>query len=587
MAISNNRKHIQNFSLEEFISNTADLLQSSTLAPNIKKYQPHEKQHTFHTSTHKSKLYIGGNRSGKSVGGVIEALWRATCTHPYRPDLNALGPTRGRVVAVDFVNGVEQIIFPIYKQWVLPSSLRGGSWDRAYDKTLRTLFFANGSQIEFKSYDQDLDKFAGVSRHWTHFDEEPPKPIWLECLARLIDTDGDWWLTMTPVEGVTWVYDDIFSPNYELPVEEQDTRIIQINTLENPFLSQRAIADFAKQIDNDDIETRIGGGFVQKGGKIFKDFDYKPGGRHVLPDGFLQKVPPNELATVFDPKQWLWIMCLDHGLNNPTAVLWLAVDPGGFIIVFDEYYHAERSIKQNADGIKAKIREHGRFPDLLVADPSIRNRNPTSMTSIHEEYQKYGLSFIDGNNDVKSGIVRMKKYFEAAPYPVSHSRVPKFWLKHGFLKEEHLSVIGRKVPYIQRMLISPACRNLIWELKKYRWKTYQNKKLQYENNPYDEPHKKDDHACDALRYAIMTRPDLSSTDNTPSEETLDKIMENLQMRIGSHDPDMADVADPYDMLNPRQIENMSQAGWDAMHSSLPTGDHNNGWEYDDHMGDLY
>src|SRR5690554_6239304 len=119
VVISNNRKVTQNFDLDDFITNTAELLKSSTVAPNIKKYQPHEKQYIFHSSTKKAKLYIGGNRSGKSVGGVIEALWRATCTHPYRPDLNEIGPTRGRVVAVDFVNGVEKIIFPIYKQWVL------------------------------------------------------------------------------------------------------------------------------------------------------------------------------------------------------------------------------------------------------------------------------------------------------------------------------------------------------------------------------------------------------------------------------------------------------------------------------------
>ena len=41
------------------------------------------------------------------------------------------------------------------------------------------------------SSDQDLQKFAGTSRHFVHFDEEPPEPVYEECRARLVDTNGD------------------------------------------------------------------------------------------------------------------------------------------------------------------------------------------------------------------------------------------------------------------------------------------------------------------------------------------------------------------------------------------------------------
>src|SRR5690242_13041120 len=181
-------------SADEALLLLSEGLENAARNPNIKHYKPHEKQYQFHSAKKKKKLYIGGNRSGKTFGGVAEAIWRATCKHPYRPDLNAIGPTRGRVVAVSFTEGVEKIMFPIYKRLLYPSILRGGSWETAYDKSLRTLFFTNGSTIEFMSYDQDLEKFAGTSRHWIHFDEEPPKSIYIECMARLIDTDGDFWI---------------------------------------------------------------------------------------------------------------------------------------------------------------------------------------------------------------------------------------------------------------------------------------------------------------------------------------------------------------------------------------------------------
>lgn len=545
------------FSLDEFALELAERLKEETQAPNIKKYSPHEKQHLFHKSRKHAKLYIGGNRSGKTTGGVTEAIWRATGTHPYRPELNNLGPTRGRVVGVDFTNGIDKIIIPQFKQWVYPSALMGGSWYSAYHSGSRTLTFSNGSTIEFMSYDQDLDKFAGTSRHWIHFDEEPPKPIWNECMARLIDTGGDYWITMTPVEGMTWIYDDLYEPN----VNNLDGNvfIIEINTLENPYLSADAIQQFAGQVDADEISTRVGGSFVQQGGRVYKNFDPTPGIAQVL------KGPIDDPKTAFPSTHWLWIMGLDHGLNNPTAVLWMAVDPAGFCVIFDEHYQKELTVDQQARKIHEKIAQHGRMPDLLVADPSIKNRNAITGTSVHEEYQKLGLSFIFGNNDVRAGVVRLKKYFNKHPY-IGRTK-PSWYTEDSAL--------------YYRLRVSPQCVNLIWELKRYRWKTYANKKLQYENNPYDEPHKKDDHACDALRYMIMTRPDLVSSAEQMTGDKLDAAMIAIEQQITTSRD--RELADPWDLQGMA-----AQLGTNIKHMGTPSpvsGAAPTDWAYDEHMGD--
>lgn len=527
--------------LDEAFFSLSEGLMDASRAPNIKKYKPHEKQHVFHSSQKKKKLYIGGNRSGKTTGGVCEAIWRATNRHPFRPDLNALGPTRGRVIAVDFINGVEKIIFPQYKQWIYPSALRGGSWDTAYDKLLRTLHFSNGSTIEFMSYDQDLDKFAGTSRHWVHFDEEPPQSIYIENMARLIDTDGDFWITMTPVEGMTWVYDDLYEKNVDNP--DGNVEVIEINTLENPYLTANAIKSFTDSVDDDEASARIEGKFVQVGGRIYKTFDPTLGGLHVLSE------------PIESPKQrfkdWLWICSLDHGLNNPTAVLWTAVNVDGFAITFKEHYKKEWSVDMHAARIHEINKEHGRVPDLYVADPSIQNRNGITMTSIYEEYVKYGIPFTMGNNDVKAGLVRMKKYLNPTAGNVSRS------IKAG----------------TPRWRCTPDCQNLIWEMKRYRWKTYSNKKLNYNNNAFEEPHKKDDHACDSLRYMIMTRPDLMADPEESHSSKADRIVKELGA-MSAADPNP--VADPY---------NLSDHGHWQEHNSIPSGLGN--WEYDEHMGGIY
>lgn len=549
-------------SLDEILLEVSNGLKEVSRAPNIKKYRPHEKQEVFHRSVRKSKLYIGGNRSGKTVGGVCEAVWRASCTHPYRADLNSLGATRGRVVGVDFNHGVEQILLPIYKQWCYPSILRGDSWETAWDKTLKTLTFKNGSTIEFMSYDQDLDKFAGTSRHWIHFDEEPPKPIYNECKARLIDTNGDFWITMTPVEGITWVYEDLYEHNVNNP--DGKVLVIEINSLENPYLSNEGIENFLDGIDEDETNTRIGGKFVQQGGKIYKNFDPIVGGRHVL------KEPIDTPKDYF--KNWLWIMCLDHGLNNPTAVLWIAIDQNGFGVVFDEHYRNEWTVDQHAAAIILKIKQHGRAPDIMVADPSIAARNGITGTSIQQEYQKYGISFILGNNDVKSGLIRVKRYFNLAKYVGSRT--------HPLFVDKDDAAIDK----FPRMRVSPACVNFIREHKRYRWKTYRDKKMQYEMNPYDEPHKKDDHSCDAFRYGMMTQPDLFADQTDPQFDSFHTKVNGALEALGLdstmqiHMPSNMDVADPWGL---HDEDNPWQEG-----QSLPK-EFGGGWTFDEHMGGMY
>lgn len=547
----------------------AEQIVANTRSPNIKKYKPHQKQYVFHSSRKQKKLYIGGNRSGKTTGGVTEAIWRATCTHPYRPELNAIGPNRGRVVAVDFVQGVEKIIFPQYQQWLYPSAIKGGSWSTAYQPSLRTLTFENGSTIEFMSYDQSLDKFAGTSRHWTHFDEEPPRTIYGECIARLVDTNGEFWITMTPVEGITWIHDELYEPNINNP--ESDVEIVEINTLENPYLSEAGINLLASSVDEDEVSVRIGGGFVRKGGRVYPNFDPTKGANQVLSESI------RDPKTFFPSSRWMWILALDHGLNNPTAVEWLAVNDDGFVVVFDEWYKSGFTVDKHADVIKRKITEHGRFPDLLVADPSITQRNGVSGTSIHEEYQKYGLPFILGNNDVKSGTIRVKKYLQARAYP--GDKISRHPLYGGGLvlpnatDEVVLRDIEGRFPLLS---IDPRCEKLIWEMKGYRWKTYTDKKKQYENNPYDEPHKKDDHACDALRYAIMTQPDLAANNNEPNEDRIREAMQEHGERVGRSGD--FNIADPN-----HRLDNIGEEGaWSPEHP-MPR---ENNWAIDEHMGGL-
>src|SRR4029079_2129673 len=113
-----------------------EMLGSQLLAlskrPNVNGYKPHEKQLQFHASETKNRLFLGGNRSGKTTAGVIEDIWWAMGRHPYRQVPEP--PVRIRVVGTDFPNGVEKILLPEFQRWVPLTALKDASWERAYHK---------------------------------------------------------------------------------------------------------------------------------------------------------------------------------------------------------------------------------------------------------------------------------------------------------------------------------------------------------------------------------------------------------------------------------------------------------------------
>jgi len=447
----------------------------SVHTPNLLRYVPHKKQVLFHKMDKKIRLYIGGNRSGKSVGGVVEDLYWLRKDHPYkRLPIAPSEPTRGRVCAVDFKQGINKIILPLFAQWTPKSMLINGSWTQSFDKANMTLNFSNNSFVEFLSYDQDLEKFAGTSRHFIHEDEEPPKNKHDENMARLIDTNGHLWITMTPITGMTWVYDGIYEPGI---IGHRLYGVVIVDMTENPYLSQEAIDDFLETLDENDRNARIHGQFIQMGGLIYKVFDPRPGGLHVIKGSW--SPPPNEL--------WKIGMSLDHGLNNPTAVGLIAYNSDGQCIVFDEHYQSGFTVKENAAAIKKMLFKYKIHPGMIepmVADPNIKAKDPITGTSIQTEYAKEGLFFQLGVNDVKPGLVQVTQYLKP-----------------------------RSVKEVPRLRFMENCEMHIKEHSRYHWKTYETREKDDENNLFEEPHKFNDHTCDEIRYFFMSRPDIFAYEN--------------------------------------------------------------------------
>jgi hypothetical protein len=436
--------------LHELVQATASGLNQAASKPNILNYDPHEKQIEFHQDETVGRLFAGGNRSGKTVAGICEDIWWLTGKHPYIETPEP--PVYGRLITVDFKNGSKKIIEPTLRQWVPRSELIGNSWDRSWNKSDHILTLRNGSKLEIMSHDQDLEAFAGSARHFLHVDEECPRTIFTESKLRLVDFNGRYWLTMTPVEGMTWVYEDLVENSNER------IKIFTASVHDNPAITGEGKDSILSDISEEERAIREHGTFVPKGGLVLKEFQYDD---HVIVAG---KPPPH----------WTIYVSIDAGFNNPTAVLWHAVRPeDGTLITFAEHYKAEWTVAMHAQAIKEMNEQLGVRPEMYVGDPAMGQRQQSTGLSIIVEYRQHDIPVAPGKKDVHAGLNKMNDYFR-----------------------------------LNKWFITKDCPNLIREIRQYRWKTYASSKNADLNNKREEPQKKNDHAIDSSRYLFTFMPKL-------------------------------------------------------------------------------
>lgn len=440
-------------------------------------YQPHEKQVTFHRSHEPLKAFLGGNRSGKTTAGILDDLIQAVDRDCLPEHLVAYKkwepPFYCRVIVPDFTATMEGVIFQKLREWCPKDQLVGGRFDKAYDKTLRKLSLKNGSFFDFLTFEQDLDKFGGAAKHRIHYDEEPPAAIRRESMMRLIDYGGDELFTMTPLQGMSWMYDDIWEPFVKGNLAE--ATVILVDMDDNPHLDEKTKKRALAGLSSEERQARKSGRFVHFAGMIYDEFTRN---RHVVPEHEL----PDDVRV---------FVGIDPGMRHMAAVVWAYLTTDDRLVVFDELGLQGHTVKQVCEKIHLVNMKHTRHgmalrPDYYVIDPSARNVNHQTGRSDQMEYTEHGIVTICGQNSVTAGINRVKERLQSG-----------------------------------RLLIAANCDTTIDQFRKYRWA----KATRSEHDPKETPVKKDDHLLDALRYVVASRPqtpEVGATDEflTPLERAL-------------------------------------------------------------------
>src|SRR5215469_2269315 len=182
-------------------------------------YVLYPRQKQFHNAgaTHRERLLIAANQSGKSLAGGMEISMHATGLYPdWWQGRRFDGPTNGWVaastneVARDTVQRIlvgrpgQHGTGTIPKSAILELVAARGTPDLLDSIKVR---HADGgiSIIGLKSYQRGRESFQGETLHYVWCDEEPPADIYTEALTRTNISRGPVMITFTPLMGMSEV----------------------------------------------------------------------------------------------------------------------------------------------------------------------------------------------------------------------------------------------------------------------------------------------------------------------------------------------------------------------------------------------
>lgn len=443
---------------------------------------PRHKMHFDAGRTFRERVFMAGNRIGKTIAGAYEVALHATGEYP---DWWA-GREFNHAVNIWAAGDSNQTTRDIIQKELLgpPGEIGTGMIpaDAIVDyrskpgipngiETVRVKHVSgNISTIGFKSYEQGRKSFQGTAMEVIWLDEECPQEVYKECRIRTgvskeSPKGGIMITTFTPLEGITPFIRDArknsVKPDYtsDVPVFRQpgdpSSILIQAGVDHAPHVSQEYIDDVLSKYPPNEQKARREGIPSQGKGAVYPidkdDFVIEP----------IKKQP-----------WWRKAYALDVGWNK-TAAVFGAYDPDADIVyIYAEYYRGRAEPAVHAEAIRLRYPPNTELRG--VVDPHAGDSNAQSGKSLMQVYRKeHGLKMIPAENAVEPGI-------------------HKVWsmLTTGRLK------------------IFSTCVNLLEEMESYR--RDEDGKIVKEN----------DHLCDALRYFVMTGLKVAKTDSVTQDATV-------------------------------------------------------------------
>jgi len=330
--------------------------------------------------------------------------------------------------------------------------------------------FPSGAKIEFGFLERDADvyRYQGQAYSWIGFDEITHLPTefgWNYLASRLRTTDPEikTYLRCTANPGgigASWVkrrYVDAYTANESFVGGDGLTRkFIPARLTDNPYLSEDGVYE----------QMLMSLPPVQRKQLLEGNWDINEGAAFVEFDPDLHIVTPFQI-----PLTWERVKGIDYGYASESACVWGAVDrTDGTLIIYRELYRKGLT-GEDLGAIITEMEMEDPFSVSGVLDTAAWARTGTTGPTVGESLVRQGHKLRRADKNRIQGKIQIHEYLKVQPN-------------------------GR--PKLQ---IFNTCPNLIKELQSIPLD---------KRNPEDVDTHAADHAYDALRYLIMSRPRINN-----------------------------------------------------------------------------
>ena len=362
---------------------------------------------------------------------------------------------RGRIVSDPTT--VQSTTLRELKYWFPAGKYTTSKRGKNYEYSWTT---STGWEFDVMTYDQDVKEFESSTLGWAWFDEPPPEAIYKATVSRM-RRGGVIFITMTPLTGSAYLYDQIIT-NPKKGQREFITADIEANCKQHGvrgILEHRDIERMIEEYNEEDKQARIKGLFQHLTGLVYKKFT-RP----------IHVIRPFNVTH----RDFCVIERLDIHERTPDACLWLAVDSKGRKFIVDELY-VKATTEELAYRIKQKADQY-RIIDRRI-DPRAFIVDQHTNVSLQQRLHYLGLNYL----------------------PASKERTMAIRRTQDALDYEEIAGELVKPP---ELYIFDTCVRTIWEMEHWQYNEYTGKAAE-KHNQSEKPQDKDDHMIENLGRALI------------------------------------------------------------------------------------
>jgi hypothetical protein len=475
---------------------------------SLKLYEPLEHQKLFHESKAIERLALGGNRGGKTTICAVEVAMAVTGQHKYLPYpkndgvaiLCAKDGTQVSQVMWSklFKPGLFRIFFDrkmnkfrLWRPWadtleekkrsrpsepLIPHTMiKSIAWEEKARSIPKKVVLKNGWELLF--FTSNGRPVHGIDVDLAWFDEEITNHEWYpETAARLVDRRGRFIWSATPQKGTDQLQELTLRALDQAGKPNPSIEMFHFVMDTNPFITEEGRRELEEKFahDPDQYSVRIKGISLAQNFKVYPNFSK-----------FQHTITPFEI-----PPGWCRYVVIDPGFAN-IAALFLAIPPdghdlAGHVFVYDECYAHLCNVKDFAEKIAPKIRDHV-FQAFLIDRQGSQRTEVNGKTICQQYAEQFAAQHLESvetrSNFIQVGGDRTQFGKNTLKGEVQQVR-SWLWERDDLGGKPVLQIFGH-------------CEEFIQEMAKYRNKVV-------EGQPTDTPDERRwSHGPDCLRYAVL------------------------------------------------------------------------------------